>query len=349
MSNSLFRQILLLGFGLLTGFATAAGDDVQLTGPFTHENLSIYLVRGPNGVKTNLVPLQQAMAQKKVAVYETGNVSQLSIENTSGEDVYVQSGDIVKGGRQDRVLTTDFVLPAHSGKVPITSFCVEQGRWSKRGAESDTQFSASTQTVPSKDLKMAVKDKGAQMQVWNQVAASRAKLSMPAGLAGGVVGGVVGGAPTAAPPPPPPPSSTSMQTALETRQVVDATDTYMKALSKVVDEHPGASGYVYVINGEINSAEIYANPELFRQMWPKLLRASATEALAEKLKATSTKPPAAAAVKAILAEADRGTVSAKETAGRSTVTRRDSAKVVLFETHDPKSAEAWIHRSYVLK
>src|SRR5438552_2906574 len=134
MSNTLAPRISLLGFGLLA-FMTAAGDNLQVTGPFTHENLSIYLVRGKPGAKTKLLPLQEAMAQKKVAVYETGNVSQLSIENLSGEDVYVQSGDIVKGGRQDRVLTTDFVLPAHSGKLPISSFCVEQGRWTKRGAE----------------------------------------------------------------------------------------------------------------------------------------------------------------------------------------------------------------------
>jgi len=55
------------------------------------------------------------MEQKKVTVFETGNVNQLAIENTSAETVYVQGGDIVKGGQQDRVFTTDLVLPPKSG------------------------------------------------------------------------------------------------------------------------------------------------------------------------------------------------------------------------------------------
>ncbi|HKA02373.1 MAG TPA: DUF6569 family protein, partial [Candidatus Solibacter sp.] len=258
-------------------------------------------------------------------------------------DVYVQSGDIVKGGRQDRVLTTDFILPAHSGKLPISSFCVEQGRWTKRGAESDAQFSASANSVPSKDLKLAVKKAGAQSEVWASVAQARMALSVPA-----------------APPAPNRPataamgsaglaSSTSMQLALESKPVVDATEAYVKALSKIVDTRPDVAGYVYAINGEINSAEVYASPELFRQMWPKLLRASATEALAERPKAKSKTPPTAADVKTALADADRANSSSRQTAGRSTVTRKESAKVVVFETHDSKQGSNWIHRSYVVK
>jgi hypothetical protein len=346
MSTTLTRT-LSLGFGLLAVLlqvvTSAAGADLQLTGPFTHENLTIYLIQGNANAKSKLLPLQQAMAAKKVAVYETGNVSELSIENRSDEDVYVQSGDIVKGGRQDRVLTTDFVLPAHSGKLPISSFCVEQGRWTKRGTESDAQFSGSANSVSSKDLKLAVKKPGAQSEVWASVAQARMALAAPA-----------------APPPPNGPStaavggvglasSTSMQLALEAKPVVDATEAYVKALAKIVDTRPEVGGYVYAINGEINSADVYASPELFRQMWPKLLRASATEAVAEKPKAKSKTPPTAADVKTALADADRANPSSKQTAGSSTVTRKESAKVVMFETHDSNQGSDWIHRIYVVK
>ena len=329
---SLRTSISLLGFGLLA-CAAAAADDYQITGPFTHENLSVYLIHGAPraAVKNRLLPLQEAMAQKKVAVYETGNVSQLSIENTSSEDVYVQSGDIVKGGRQDRVLTTDFVLPAHSGKLPIASFCVEQGRWSKRGSESATEFSASTKVVPSKDLKLAVKDPGAQRTVWDKVAMWRAKMF------------------SVAPPPAEAARSTSMQMAMDAKSVVDATEAYTKALAKALDNKPDVIGFVYAINGEINSAEVYSSSDLFRQMWPKLLRASATEALAERSKAKSAAPPAIPAVKTALAEVEHGKESSKNTAGRSTVVRKESARTVLFETHDSNSGADWIHRSYVVK
>jgi hypothetical protein len=63
-------------------------------------------------------------------------VNELIVENLSDEEVYIQSGDIVKGGRQDRTLGYDLIVPKKSGKVKITSFCVEHGRWSARGREA---------------------------------------------------------------------------------------------------------------------------------------------------------------------------------------------------------------------
>jgi hypothetical protein len=111
-----------------------ATADYRLSGPYTHDNLSVYLVHGPETLPgASFLTLQEALGQKKAVVHETGSVNQLAVENLSeGEEVFVQSGDIVKGGKQDRTLPYDAVIAAGSGRVPIDSFCVEQGRWSKR-------------------------------------------------------------------------------------------------------------------------------------------------------------------------------------------------------------------------
>ena len=72
------------------------------------------------------------MKDKILIVKETGTVNQLTVENSSAtETVFIQAGDIVKGGKQDRVLTVDMILPPKSGAIPISSFCVEQNRWAK--------------------------------------------------------------------------------------------------------------------------------------------------------------------------------------------------------------------------
>ena len=107
---------------------------ITVTGPFTHENLSIFLLRGSDTLDgSRFIPLDQALEQKFVTVHETGTVGQLEVENLSDSlDLYIQAGDVVKGGRQDRTLGVDFVLPAKSGRVPIPSFCVESGRWHRR-------------------------------------------------------------------------------------------------------------------------------------------------------------------------------------------------------------------------
>src|SRR6266540_1910095 len=135
-----------------------AASNYVVSGPYSHKNLTIFLLHGADQRqdKTPLT-LQEAMDRKMVVVHETGDVNNLAVENLSDEEVYVQSGDIVKGGRQDRVLALDLIVPPKSGKIQIASFCVEQGRWSGRGQEEAGQFASSRKALSSKDLKIAAK------------------------------------------------------------------------------------------------------------------------------------------------------------------------------------------------
>ena len=79
-------------------------DNYRLEGPFTHGNLTVFLVHGRDTIKgVTFITLQEALVQRKVVVRETRSVNELTIENVSTDEVYVQSGDIVKGGAQDRM------------------------------------------------------------------------------------------------------------------------------------------------------------------------------------------------------------------------------------------------------
>src|SRR5713101_4360263 len=119
-------------------------SDYRLSGPYTHKNLSIFLIHNKTTTRTkSFLTLQEALEQKKVVVYETQSVNELAIENLSNEEVYVQAGDIVKGGQQDRMLAVDLIVPPSSGKMPIAAFCVEHGRWSRRGNEQASVFTSS--------------------------------------------------------------------------------------------------------------------------------------------------------------------------------------------------------------
>ena len=138
-------------------FTPARAEEYRITGPVTHENLSIYLVHGKSATGPVPLTLDEALARRSVKVHETGNVNELQIENLGGEEVFVQSGDIVKGGQQDRVLTVSLILPPNSGRIPIASFCVEQGRWTARGKEDVKTFATASAVVPSREAKIAMK------------------------------------------------------------------------------------------------------------------------------------------------------------------------------------------------
>src|SRR5262249_57259376 len=121
-----------------------------VSGPPVHENLAIYFTHGASVAGPVPLALPEALAKGRVQVLETGQVNELKIENTGDEEVFIQAGDMVKGGRQDRVLTVSLLLPPRSGVVPIASFCVEPGRWSPRAGEDPTRFASASEAMPSR-------------------------------------------------------------------------------------------------------------------------------------------------------------------------------------------------------
>jgi hypothetical protein len=151
----------------------ADGAELRISGPYTHNNLSIYLVHGADRIQKKYLTLAEAMEQHKVVVYETRSVNQLQVENLSSEDVYIQSGEIVKGGLQDRVLKDDIILPSSSGRVNVTAFCVEHGRWTQRGNEPVPAFEASPSAIASPQMKRAVMASARQSEVWAEVSATQ--------------------------------------------------------------------------------------------------------------------------------------------------------------------------------
>src|SRR3954451_6497055 len=156
MHRRLLAALAASSLALLT-LSAAHADDYRITGPVVHENLAICLLHGRFAAGPVPLTLDEALAKHTVKVHETGNVNELQIENLGTEEVFVQSGDIVKGGQQDRVLTVSLVLPGKSGRIPIASFCVEQSRWTARGKEDVKTFATASAVVPSREAKIAMK------------------------------------------------------------------------------------------------------------------------------------------------------------------------------------------------
>lgn len=307
-------------------------DDYRLSGPYTHKNLTIFLVHGKSVVKAkSFLTLQEALIQKKVVVYETKSVNELSIQNFSNEDVYVQSGDIVKGGAQDRMIGVDLIVPPRSGKLPISAFCVEHGRWSGRGNERANVFGSSSDAVATKEIKLAAKMSNSQGSVWQSVTVAQDKLSRNVGAR---VNSTV--------------SESSLQLAVENNKVQETADNYVKVLSNIANRSDDVIGYVFAINGKVNSADIYGSNILFKKLWPKLLKANAIEAIAE-LQKDKFKPASAESVKGFLSESEKAKGSDKDVNSRVNLLTREDSENIFFETRDRGQNGAWIHRNYIKK
>lgn len=311
--------------------ATIQAGDYTLSGPYTHANLTIFLVHGKSLLEGNFLTLQEALEQKKVVVYETKDVNELAIQNLSNQDVYVQSGDIVKGGEQDRMISIDFIVPPRSGRLPIAAFCVEQGRWSRRGNEVASGFTSSADAVATKDIKLAAKQANSQSGVWENVSVAQRKLSENVGTS---VNSAV--------------SETSLQLSVENRKVQETSGAYIKALAGIVQGKRDVMGYVFAINGQVNSADVYASSSLFKKLWPKLLKANAVEAIVE-LQREKFEPATPEDAKVFLAESEDGKIAEKDVTQRVKLVTRENEKHIFFETRDRKQRDVWVHRNYIKK
>jgi hypothetical protein len=266
--------------------ATRAAEAPQrVAAPLTHENLAVYFVHGPDQVAdAKVMSLQEALEREMAVVHETSNVNVLAIENRSSEyELFVQSNDIVKGGKQDRVVQTDMLLPPKSGVVALPVHCVEQGRWTGRGAENALQFASSYKCAAGKELKYA-NASGQQAAVWDNVRLNQTKLND--NLKANVNAAE---------------SPTSFQLTLESSALEARVAAYEAALKAAGEERDNIIGVVFVVNGQIAGAEVYGSNALFRKAWPKLLNAAAVEAVADRTDAPVASAPSAREVERYLA------------------------------------------------
>lgn len=317
----------------VVSIAAAQSASYRISAPYSHKNLTIFLIHGKDETnKINVMTLQEAMERKLFVVYETSNVNELEVENLSKEqDVFIQSGDIVKGGKQDRVLAVSIIIPARSGRVRIEAFCVESGRWQKRGNEEAGRFTSSNDRIVTRDLKIAANATRSQQEVWAKVSEAQSQLAKNVG--GSVADGV---------------SASSLQLSLEDKKVVANIDEYVRALAGITAGKSDVIGYAFAINGKINSADIYVSNALFKKVWSKNLKATATEAVAESRSVRLAAPVRAGDVKGFMDDSDRAKAREKTATSGARLTTREDKDNVMVEARDGRT-NVVVHKTYVRK
>jgi hypothetical protein len=282
----------------------------RLLDPVAYENITIFPVVSSSTQDTSpFLTLDEGLSSREVIISEQGatglartrdgrpvavlqynsraSVNQLVLINRSKRPLLLLAGELVSGGKQDRIIGKDRIVPVGSEPLPLDVFCVEHGRWT--GASS--QFGEAKVIVhPSVREQAAVAQN--QNEVWNAVrsgtlAAPKAAPSEAAGR------------PTA---PPPPPAALSAEIIGDTIATSAPTQSYAKiyehsrtgaSVDEFVEElrrrfdratlglkGERVVGVVVAYGGDVAWSDIFASGELFEHYWSKLLRSYAVEALA---------------------------------------------------------------------
>jgi hypothetical protein len=216
--------------------------------------------------------------------YRGDEVNTLVLVNHSKRPLLLLAGEVVTGGKQDRIVAKDRIVPADADPIDLSVFCIEPGRWTESSAEfgaSDKSLAHSFMVQPAVRERAMVDQN--QQQVWDSVHGAIAEMEVavaPSASAGGGGGAYEAGPPMEA-------GTTSyakvMQSAPVREKVDEAAAPVTKAreevLAKLRDEH--AVGVVVVVRGEIVWADLFASTDLLARYWTKLVRSYAAESLTE--------------------------------------------------------------------
>lgn len=315
-------------------------DGYGLSDPHTHANLTVFLLtqKGASQEEPDCMTLEEAFRLGTIKVTEKADgaqVNELCVENVGDKPVYLQAGDTVKGGQQDRTIAVDSMLPPHSGKRPIDAFCVEPGRWHERSASgasgrgplTGASFSLAEAPVASNAQKLAIRLEKDQGKVWAAGESLNGKLAAPRGVA-------------ALEEP-----KNSYVEALETPAVKNQTAERVAALENIVAGQRDAVGAVFCLNGKIQSIELYASAGLFRKFWPKLLRSATVEAIGTPSDAPAP-PPSERDVRTLLSGFGKDEGKVEQRADGHAVRVVDREKAAYFET---EADGRMLHRQVLTK
>lgn len=283
------------------------GGGVKIHGPFVHENLAVYVLEDPAARDSQeFLTLEEGIAAGVVSVTEKeqAEVRELQLENRSEKPLFVQAGDVVKGGQQDRTISADFVVPPNSGKTGIPSFCVEHGRWTQGKV-----FTPGMNGLAGNRAKLAVQLSKDQREVWDAVKEHKEKMVANNCLT--------------------PSETDSVNEESERKEIVEKLKKFEAALGEVLRDRPQAVGILVAVNGTVQGADRYVSPSLFRKLYPRLLRGAAIEAIANPSK--EAKPvPTAEVARSFLASAREGTKKEETLREDLRSLCTENAKSVLF-------------------
>jgi hypothetical protein len=204
-------------------------------------------------------------------------VNRLVLVNNSKRPLLLLAGEIVTGGKQDRVIGKDRIVPAESDPVDLSVFCVEPGRWVP--ANGKYEFGNAPGAVNGllaapvvRSKAMGAKD---QQQVWDSVRSSQSAMAKNVET--------TGAAPAVN-------ATTSYARVMDNKEVQKQVDAvaepvqrnYESVIRQLRDKN--AVGVVVAVNEEIVWADIFASTQLLQKYWPKLVRSYATEAVVTRAK-----------------------------------------------------------------
>lgn len=229
---------------------------------YTFKNLRVIPIRMKENYKDAVgnmgyyLSLHQAMLNNQIVISESGvggSVNTLIGRNLSADTVFIMSGEILQGGKQDRVVARDMLIPPGEGRVKIPVFCVEKGRWKYKGESNDQKFSE-YYGMANEHLRDIIDHKKGQQDVWDEVSKSNKRDGVNSG-------------------------SDAYTDHANNRTFRRAEQEYVDFFLRLFDNDASVIGVMSITANRVEGVDLFINNPLFLQEYPKLLYSYIDEAV----------------------------------------------------------------------
>jgi hypothetical protein len=280
--------------------------------PISYETLTLFPVLSSQDAYTaDFETLDAALASGEAIVAEQGEymrrsrngvelnpgissgpqVNQLVLVNRGKKPLLLLAGEVVSGGKQDRIIGKDRIIPVGAKPLPLDVFCVEHSRWTG----GTNTFAAAKMMVHPTVREQAAVDQD-QSKVWAAVrgdavgsgagaatggpARAQSDISSNLGVTEPRITSrqlstvVASAAPTQA-----------YRDIYQSSEIGPSVENFAQEVEKrfkrstsgLKGEH--VVGVIVAFGGEVAWSDIFASSQLFDAYWSKLLRSYAVEAL----------------------------------------------------------------------
>ena len=228
--------------------------NLKVARPFTYQNLTIYPLTMRTAPVAEYVTLDEAMKRDWLTIREigAGDVNVVELRNRGDKVVFLMTGEMLTGAKQDRMLSQDVLVTPASAWLRVPVYCVEHGRWT-----STSPVFKSSELMAPNELRKQARVTGNQSEVWDAIATSQDRLGIAS-------------------------TTGTARANYEDEGVKEEIDAYTKKFRDFPRLNKNTIGVVVTTGSRIICVDIFANNSLLQKFWYKLIKSYAMDALSER-------------------------------------------------------------------
>lgn len=218
--------------------------------PATYRNLTVvpvYFRQVKPAEDASYLTLDQALEEGVLEIREKdgGDVPWVVVSNRSDKRIFIMGGEILSGCKQDRIVARDVLIAPYRKRLLLPVYCVEAGRWHHVSGQFKSEKNLGTYTMRGAAQSSSGNN---QSKIWNKVAESNRRMGVSS-------------------------DTGAYQDAFRTEEVAKLVSDVEQKFKDLPLLENDTVGVVIGLGDRIIGFDIFSDPDLFQELWPKIIRA----------------------------------------------------------------------------